>query len=125
MLDSIIKFFKLITGKSLFSLDMDDKDEDEIKMVKPESKFKQYLRESVKDDNGVVSSGRIQSYMMLSLIYIFCIVYLLIEIINAAISWYHQVSYEVSTQSVVIFSMILAHHLGILFHKIRENKFKK
>lgn len=71
---------------------------------------------SVESGNNI-STSRLQSYFVLLPVLLSCFTFLTIEIVNAIIQWVHTKTYTISTEAIIIFGMILAHHLGILFSR--------
>lgn len=112
--------WKIIFGKIFTFFKLDDDLEDK---QKKENILFNLIKSSSTDSKGRISSTRIQAFMTMSLIYIFTFVFIIIELSNAYHIW--PKSYIPSSESIIVFSMILAHHIAILFHKIRENKFIK
>lgn len=72
---------------------------------------------SVDGTNNVVSTNRVQSYFIMipALIMVFSII--IIEIINAIISWNTGKPYTISNEFIVVFGMTLSHHLTVLFNR--------
>lgn len=83
------------------------------------SKLADYIKKSCFDHTNKLSSNRIQSYIILTLIYLMAIVYLGVDIGNAINLWFEKdaMIYEIPNQHVVIYGMILAHHFSVLFRK--------
>jgi hypothetical protein len=80
------------------------------------TKFVSYIEESVKSDSKI-SSTRIQTYIMLISVILSTAAFLAIEIANAVVAWFNNKPYVVSSESIIIFGMILSHHLGMMFSK--------
>ena len=71
-------------------------------------KFFSHIKDSCKDAAQRMSSSRIQSYAMLILIYIFCIFFIVQEVIRCV----KLGSWEMSTSIEQIFMAILTHHVA-------------
>jgi len=86
------------------------------------------ISKSLKDHLGKESSTRISSYFILSLISLNVIVFMVIDVVNAAIKWNLGEVYTIPSETIWIFGLLLSHHLGLLFHKKKEfdgkNSFK-
>ncbi|TXG82223.1 MAG: hypothetical protein E6R13_05340 [Spirochaetes bacterium] len=63
------------------------------------------------------SSARIQSYIILVPILVMCLIFVGFEATNFGICLYTGKPYVISTEIIVIFGMILSHHLAILFSR--------
>lgn len=74
------------------------------------------LRLSV-EENNLVSSARMQSYLVLAGILTAAFTSCTIEVVNAFRSWTTHEVYKISNEFIVIFGMLLSHHLGILFSR--------
>jgi CRISPR/Cas system-associated endonuclease Cas3-HD len=73
---------------------------------------------------GKESSTRISAYLVLSIIYLFSIIFLSIEITSAIIALCSIGKYVISNEIIIIFSALLSHHLILLgINKNYENKF--
>jgi len=82
--------------------------------------FIKIIRKSISSPGGKESSTRIAGYFMLIVILIFSITFLGIEIYTA-IQTNH-----ISNEAIIIFGMILAHHLTLLgINKYSESKDNK
>lgn len=86
--------------------------------------FWEYIQRSVLTGiSNKVSTTRISSYLILGSILTTGLVYLLIDIVNAIIKWSHGQIFIISTEDLVFFGMILAHHLTLLgINKNAETK---
>jgi len=60
------------------------------------------------------SSSRLFSYVMMSIIWLFGLIYAVVEIGNATMSWKHGNVYIPAVQNITIFGMLLAHQLTLL-----------
>jgi hypothetical protein len=69
---------------------------------------------SMYDHTGKVSSSRISSYGILVLILVSSVVFVGVDIINALSQWEQGLIYEIPYTHVVIFGLILTHHLFLL-----------
>jgi len=78
------------------------------------------IRNSTNDHLGKASSTRISSYIILSVICSNVLVFMVIDVVNAAIMWNKGETYTVPSESIWIFGLLLSHHLGLLFHKKKE-----
>jgi hypothetical protein len=87
-------------------------------------KFWEYVEKSILDGiSSKVSTTRISSYLILGSILTTGLVYLIIDIVNAAIKWSNGEIFIVSTEDLIFFGMILAHHLALLgINKNAETK---
>ena len=74
---------------------------------------------SIDGTSNKVSSTRIQSYVMLSLVVASAVAFIAIEIWNAAMSWSCDKPYAISNEIIIVFGMLLSHHIGILFNRNR------
>lgn len=73
------------------------------------------MKESSYDKkNGKISSGRLSSYFILAAIIVASTVFTCIDIINAIVAIYNKGFYEIPGNHVVIYGMMLAHHLTLL-----------
>jgi len=82
------------------------------------NKILSLIRISV-DNNSKESANRVQSYFMLILVMMMSLSFLGIEITRFIMN---PSTYVISSEIIIIFSMILAHHLGILYQKRQEMK---
>jgi hypothetical protein len=87
-------------------------------------KFWEYVEKSILAGiSNKVSTTRISSYLILGSILTTGIVYLLIDIVNAIIKWSKGQVFIISTEDLIFFGMILAHHLALLgINKNAETK---
>jgi hypothetical protein len=87
-------------------------------------KFWEYIEKSIiAGISNKVSTTRISSYLILASILATTIIYLIIDIVNAAIKWSHGQVFIISAESIVFFGMVLAHHLALLgINKNAETK---
>jgi hypothetical protein len=77
-------------------------------------KIKQLIGKSLVDHLGKTSSARISSYFILAQILLTSLVLLVIDIINAFIKWSIGETFSISTEHIIVFGMILTHHLFLL-----------
>jgi hypothetical protein len=87
-------------------------------------KFWEYVEKSILAGiSNKVSTTRISSYLILGSILMTGLVYLIIDIINAVIKWSNGETFIISTEDLIFFGMILAHHLALLgINKNAETK---
>jgi hypothetical protein len=87
-------------------------------------KFWEYVEKSILDGiSSKVSTTRISSYLILGSILTTGLVYLIIDIVNATIKWSNGEIFIISTEDLIFFGMILAHHLALLgINKNAETK---
>lgn len=75
---------------------------------------------------GQVSSSRISSYFILGSILTTTLLFVIIEAVNASILWSAGAPYVMPNEHIVIFGMMLAHHLTLLgINKSSETKIEK
>lgn len=79
---------------------------------------------SIRDISGRVSSSKISSYFILGSILTSSAVFILIDIINAVISWRLGTTYTIPIEHIGIFTLILSHHLVLLGLKNASDKTK-
>ncbi len=86
--------------------------------------FWKYIGKSVMNNVGTkVSTTRIQSYFILGSILTATAVYLGIDIVNGIFAWIKGGSYVIPSEHVVLFGMVLTHHLWLLgINKRAERK---
>lgn len=81
------------------------------------------IDESLYDSMGKVSHTKISSYIILLGIYVSSLVFLIIDIVNAGITWADGKTYEIPGPHIGIFTLLLGHHLALLgIKKYSENK---
>jgi sulfite exporter TauE/SafE len=81
---------------------------------------------SILDKNGKVSSGRLSSYFILGAILTSTAVFIGIDITNAIIAMLQKGFYEIPTNHIVLYGMMLAHHLALLgINKNSETKIEQ
>jgi hypothetical protein len=87
-------------------------------------KFWEYVEKSISAGiSNKVSTTRISSYLILASILTTGIVYLTIDIVNAIIKWSNGETFIISSEDLIFFGMILAHHLALLgINKNAETK---
>ncbi len=88
------------------------------------NKFWQIISNSIKDHFGKDSLSRISSYFILVVIILNSLVYVSIDLINAISEWKKPTgsSYIIPMNHILIFSLILAHHLVLLGLKKSTDK---
>ena len=64
-----------------------------------------------------ISSTRIQSYIILLPILIMTAIFLVIELWQFIHTIYNNKDYAISTEIIVIFGMLLSHHLAVMFSR--------
>lgn len=79
---------------------------------------------SIKDITGRVSSGKISSYFILGSILTSSAAFILIDIVNAIVSWRLGNTYTIPIEHIGIFALILSHHLVLLGIKNASDKTK-
>jgi len=77
------------------------------------------IANSVASDN-LVSSTRVQSYIILLPILIMVITFLIIEMWSFIHAIKNGVEYKLSSEIIIVFGMILSHHLAILFSRTKS-----
>jgi hypothetical protein len=77
---------------------------------------------SIHDATGKVSSSIIASYFILAYILFNATVYLAIDYINARVTWRQEKAYIIPYEHVVMFSLMLTHHLILLGIKSSKDK---
>jgi len=88
------------------------------------NKLLRYVGKSVREKRGgKVSSSRLSSYSVLFIIMTVALIFSLIEIVNAIMLWSSGMPYVIPSEHIVIFGMLLAHHLTLLgINKNAETK---
>ncbi len=69
------------------------------------------------------SSVRIQAYVLLIPVLLASLVFVSIEAVNAIVAWNNQVAYVPSNESIIIFGMILSHHISVLFTRTKPKNY--
>lgn len=82
------------------------------------------LKSSIKDLSGRDSSSKISAYFILGSILTSSAVFILIDIVNAVISWRLGITYTIPIEHIGIFTLILSHHLVLLGLKNASDKTK-
>ena len=86
------------------------------------NKILAYIGKSITKD-GKVSSTRVASYFILSGILTSIAIFASVEIVNAIVIWKQGLYYVIPNEHIVIFGMVLAHHLTLLgINKNAETK---
>jgi hypothetical protein len=78
------------------------------------AKLKTLILQSLTDHLGKTSSARISSYFILAQIILSSFVFITIDVVNALLMWKKNEVFSVSTEHIVVFGMILTHHLFLL-----------
>jgi len=92
-------------------------------MKKIFQKIAEYIGKSILGKDGKVSSSRMSSYFILGSIILTSILFVVIELVNAIILWKTGMPYTIPSEHIVIFGMVLAHHLTLLgINKNAETK---
>lgn len=88
-------------------------------------KISDFIAKSVIKE-GQVSSSRMSSYFILGSILTTTLLFIVIEIVNASIIWKTGAAYIIPSEHIVVFGMMLAHHLTLLgINKTSETKIEK
>lgn len=69
------------------------------------------------------SSIRIQAFILLMPVVLASLVFISIELINAIIAWKTNVSYVPSNESIILYGMILSHHISVLFSRSKPQNY--
>ena len=77
------------------------------------------IKQSTNNDNAV-SSVRLQAYLMFPVIYIMVAVFIALEIAQFHHAITLHLPFVISNESIVIFGMVLSHHLAILFSRSKS-----
>jgi len=77
------------------------------------------IAESVDGTSNKVSSSRVQSYIILFPILLMVLVFLIIEIWAFGHAIKHGIDYKLSSEIIIVFGMMLGHHLSILFSRTK------
>ena len=81
------------------------------------------IDDSLYDSMGKVSHTKISSYVILLGIYVSALMFLVIDIVNAAVTWSKAETYEIPGAHIGLFTLLLGHHLALLgIKKYSENK---
>ncbi len=72
------------------------------------------IKSSVNDHKGKISHTRISSYIILAAILLQTLIFMGIEIFNSVIVWKKGEIYTIPADHLILFGMILAHHLALL-----------
>lgn len=78
------------------------------------------IAESVDTQGNTISSVRLQSYIILFPILMMVLVFLIIEIWSFAHAIQHGDEYKLSSEIIIVFGMMLSHHLAILFSRSKS-----
>ncbi len=76
------------------------------------------------DSGTSVSSVRVQSYLIIPMIILFVLTFITIEIWSFAHGINTGKEYHISNEIIVIFGMMLSHHLAILFSRSKSQSRK-
>jgi hypothetical protein len=74
------------------------------------------IGKSVLKDN-THSTHRIQSYILMLPILLMVITFLIIEISSFLVCMHTGIPYSISSEILVVFGMVLTHHISVLFQK--------
>lgn len=77
------------------------------------------IAESVDGTSNKVSSSRVQSYIILFPILLMVLVFLIIEIWAFGHAIKNGIDYKLSSEIIIVFGMMLGHHLSILFSRTK------
>jgi hypothetical protein len=76
---------------------------------------------SVLSDN-THSSARIQAYIILLPVLLMSLMFIVIEVTRIVYCFMHDgVKYEISSEIIIIYGMLLSHHLALLFSRRSNN----
>lgn len=75
---------------------------------------------SVDTQGNAISSVRLQSYIILFPILLMVLVFLIIEIWSFIHAIRHGDEYQLSSEIIIVFGMMLGHHLSILFSRTKN-----
>ena len=78
------------------------------------------IAESVDTQGNTISSVRLQSYIILFPILLMVLVFLIIEIWSFIHAIKHGTEYKLSSEIIIVFGMMLSHHLAILFSRSKS-----
>lgn len=78
------------------------------------------IAESVDTQGNTISSVRLQSYIILFPILLMVLVFLIIEIWSFIHAIRHGAEYKLSSEVIIVFGMMLSHHLAILFSRSKS-----
>lgn len=78
------------------------------------------IAESVDGTSNKVSSSRVQSYIILFPILLMVLVFLIIEIWAFGHAIKNGIDYKLSSEIIIVFGMMLSHHLAILFSRTKS-----
>lgn len=83
-----------------------------------------YIIKSIESGiGGKISTTRISSYLILGSILTTTAIYLSIDVVNAFKMWQKDSTYIIPSEHIVVFGMILTHHLALLgINKTAETK---
>jgi hypothetical protein len=87
------------------------------------NRFISFIKDScLSQDKSKISSTRVSSYFILGGILTNMSIFMIIDIVNAAIHWKVNKAYEIPVSHISIWGMVLAHHLVLLGFKKPEQK---
>jgi hypothetical protein len=72
------------------------------------------IQKSITDHLGKISSARLSSFIILAQIIVSSIIMIMIDIVNAITLWKQGDVYALPTEHIIIFGMVLTHHLFLL-----------
>jgi hypothetical protein len=82
-------------------------------------KIADIIKKSLSSGNEV-SSSRLQSYLLLLPVIGGGVFFLVIELVNAILSWHLGKPYVPSNEALVVYGMILSHHTATLFNRTKQ-----
>jgi hypothetical protein len=77
-------------------------------------KLSAIVQKALTDHLGKISSARVSSFIILAQIILTSMVFIAIELINANVMWDQNLIYVIPTEHIIIFGMVLTHHLFLL-----------
>ena len=80
------------------------------------------IKESLNGNDNTKSSTRLQSYLVLVPVILTSFIFVIIEIVNAILTWNTGKIYSPTNQIIIAYSMILAHHISVLFSRQKSQK---
>jgi hypothetical protein len=75
------------------------------------------MSQSLNGDSNKVSTSRLQSYLIILPILVMIATFLIIELWSFVHAIQHGLPYRLSNEIIVVFSLVLGHHLSILFSR--------
>jgi len=80
---------------------------------------------SIDGSTNTVSSVRVQSYLVLLPVILMVLVFLIIEIWSFIHAIRSDGDYKLSSEIIIVFGMMLSHHLAVLFSRTRSQSIKE